>query len=546
MSKISQYLNEHILGEVMCAESVRKQFSTDGSILTVTPDLIVNPRATEDIRKIARFTWQLAEKGHVMPITIRGGGTDQTGAAVNNGIIINSLAHLNKIIYLNLKDKDQFVHTQPGVTFGNLNEALRTHGITIPTSPTSSAYSTIGGAVANNSAGPLSGQYGKTGDFVTRLEVVLANGDIIETGRISKHELNNKKGLQTLEGEIYRKIDAIIEDNEQIINDKISNRINDNSGYPGIAKVREKDGSFDLTPLFIGSQGTLGIISELVAKTIFVNFEESILVATFDNPEVARDTADALIPLKPVILQLTDCELYDIARTHGKKFIFDNNEDTAKASSVLYICFNDFSNKARNHKLKKTVKILSKVDSKIFTSDEYSVEDLHAILEVSSSVILSDNKEESYPQLIDGLSIPADRREEFIVALSDLSAKHHIKLPLQINWLNGVIHARTALNLHTISDKQKTFKLISDCAEIVYKFGGSFCYESAEGRLKSLAAYSQFDDSINEIYNQIRLVFNPFGTLNPGVKQLNDVKTLVSILHPSSDLSLFSKYSPRN
>ena len=103
MNNIALYLNEHLLGEVTSAESVRKQFSRDGSILSVTPELVAHPRVTNDIRKVARFSWQLAEKGHVLPNTARGGGSDKTGAAIGKGIIVNTLAHLNGIIFISLK-----------------------------------------------------------------------------------------------------------------------------------------------------------------------------------------------------------------------------------------------------------------------------------------------------------------------------------------------------------------------------------------------------------------------------------------------------------
>ena len=137
MNKIAQYLNEHILGEATSSEPIRESFSRDASILSIMPEIIVNPRVTNDIRKVARFTWQLAEKGHVLPITVRGGGSDQTGAAIGKGIIINTVAHLNNIIYISTKSKDQFAHVQPGVNFGNLNDVLNSHGMTIPSFPSS-------------------------------------------------------------------------------------------------------------------------------------------------------------------------------------------------------------------------------------------------------------------------------------------------------------------------------------------------------------------------------------------------------------------------
>lgn len=545
MSKVSKYLNEHILGEVVSADVVRDKFSHDGSILSVTPELVINPRTTNDIRKVARFTWQLAEKGHVMPITVRGGGSDQTGAAIGKGIIINTVAHLNNIIYINLKDKDQFIHVQPGVNFGTINETLKSHGLFLPTYPTSAAFSTIGGAVANNAGGILSGRYGRTGDKVNRLEVILANGDLIETSRISKHELNKKKGLQTLEGEIYRKIDGLIEDNQEIIDSQLSKKPLENTGYSGIAKVKNRDGSFDLTPLFIGSQGTLGIISELVMNTDFYSCDESVFVATFTKPEDARDAADIIATFKPAILELLDNGIFDAARTEGKQYIFDKSEVGSDISTVLYASFNDFNIKQQHHKIKHIIKKLSKFETRILTSNEYPIEELKMIREIGSAIIQPEAKESSAPSLIDGASIPSERREEFVNAVGELAAKHHIELPLHFYWLNGVVHTRTPLQLHTISDKQKVFKLISDYYELVNKVGGSMITESAEGRLKTVGTYNQLDDDIISLYKDIKLVFDPFGTLNPGVKQPTEIKTLVSELNPSFNIADFIKYSPQ-
>lgn len=544
MSKITQYLNEHILGEVTSAESVRQNFSRDGSILNITPELVVSPRVTNDIRKVARFTWQLAEKGHVLPVTARGGGSDKTGASIGKGIIVNTIAHLNKIIYVNLKSKDQFVHVQPGVKFGALNDALKSQGMIIPAYPASSAYSTIGGSIANNSGGPLSGCYGLVGDWVKRLEIVLANGDLIETNRISRRELDKKKGLQSFEGELYRKIDGIIEDNQSLIADKIANNGRDNTGYPGIAKVKERNGSFDLTPLIIGSQGTLAIISEAVVRTDFYSSEESMIVAAFNDAEAARDAADILVTTQPAILELIDGELFDIARTHGKKYPFFDNDSSKSVGTVIFVNFNDFSDGARKRKMKHALKKLSKFDATILTSNDHSPDELYSIREVSSVVLQLESGTESMPSLIDGASVPAERREEFITALGELAKKHHITLPMSIQWLDGVIHARPTLQLHNVSDKQKAFKLVTDYAELVTKYSGTLVAESGEGRLKATAAYAQLDDETLDIYTQIRMAFDPFGTLNPGVKQKSDLKTLVSQLNPDYDLADFAKYSP--
>src|ERR1035437_2324537 len=121
MNKVAQYLNEHITGEITANRSILDRYSRDGSVLTISPELVMFPRVTNDIRKAARFSWQLAEKGN--------------------------------IIHIALKDKEHVVHVQPGLKLKNLNDTLNWQGLCIPGSPRDDDYSTVGGAVANNSRG---------------------------------------------------------------------------------------------------------------------------------------------------------------------------------------------------------------------------------------------------------------------------------------------------------------------------------------------------------------------------------------------------------
>jgi FAD/FMN-containing dehydrogenase len=547
MSKISQYLNEHILGEVTSSDAIRTAFSKDGSVLTIRPELVVFPRVTNDVRKAARFSWQLAEQGHILPITVRGSGSDQTGGAIGKGLIINTTAHLNDVIYLGMKDKARLVHVQPGITFKLLNDILKSHGSFVPSYPTSSLYSTVGGAVANNNAGPLSGRYGSTGEWVDRLEIVLANGDLIETSRINKRELSKKKGLQTFEGEIYRKIDGIIEDNQKLINDKIDPKVRDNSGYHGIAQVKRGDGSFDLTPLLIGSQGTLAIISEIVLKTEFYSKDQSILIGVFPSIEAAHDAADAVVrSAQPSLLEIFDGTFYEDAREKGKTYpFFQGDTDGDSVGALLYVGLNDFNAHARSKKLKRLSKNLAKLGAtQLLSSEEHSIEELEAIRDVAASLLATDGKETPLVPLLDGASIAANRLEEFSNGVKELSAKHHVQLPLHIRALDGTIYTRPALDLEKVSDKQKLFKLLADYTELVFRCNGSILADGAEGRIKTAAVYAQLDEELFEVFSQIRSVFDPYGTLNPGVKQKNEIHTLVAQLRSGYDTANLANYSP--
>ena len=531
MNKIAVYLNEHLLGEVTSSKAMRRRYSRDGSVLTITPEIIAFPHITNDIRKIARFSWQLAEKGHPLGLTVRGTGSDTTGAAIGKGMIVSTGTHLNNI--LTILAKDRLIQVQPGVTFEALNNALKWQGLALPNAPQNERYSTIGGAIANNSLG----NSGEVSSSIEKLEVVLANGDLIETGRIGKHDLNKKLGLQTFEGEIYRKLEGLIEDNEELIKQLAADQTRDNSGYKSLSLVKEKDGSFDLTPLFIGSQGTLGIISEIVLKTQFYK-DQTIAVAVVDDAAMARDITDRLIELAPSALKTIDGELFRRAAELGAQAALLGSVESI--GTVIYVEFNDASDRAQLGKLKKMRKLLTKLNVGMVDSSDHQIDEFEAVLSIGDSLRRAGNDDAIALPIIDGAFVSAGRREEFTESLAELASKHHIELPLITNVLTGTIDAYPVLKLDVIGDKQKLFRLISDYADLVAKTDGAFISDGGEGRLKANAAWAALSEEETALYEQLRAIFDPFGTMNPDVKQKNDIRSLVASLRTSYDITDFA------
>lgn len=544
MSKVANYLNEHIQGEVTTETAVRRALSTDASVLSIIPEMVVYPRSTNDIRKVARFSNQLAEKGHVLPITVRGGGSDQTGAAIGNGLILNMTAHMNSIFELDSKQK--LVRVQPGATFKALNDALGLHGLHIPSYPSSAAYSTIGGAIANNASGILSGKYGATGGWVHQLEVVLSNGDIIQTGRISKRELGRKKGQQNFEGEIYRQIDNLITDNSELINSAIAVDVRDNAGYTGIADVKRRDGSFDLAPLFVGSQGTLGIISEIIMKAEFMG-GQSVAAIAFDSLNAARDAIDGIRQFEPNLLELIDGSLYEQALQRGKKYQFyADAAEKGDVAAILLVGFDDLNEHRRHKKQKKLAKLLAGAVHLTAAKDAYEADDLLLLREVSYVALSPDGVGTAAPALVDGAYIPFGRLEDFMTALGEFAAGHHVAMPLYGSILDNIYYTRPVLQLHRVGDKQKVFKIIDEYAKLVASYGGHLVGEAAEGRLKAPFAYRDIGEDLAKLYHDIRGIFDPNGILNPGVKEKTDLKHLVSMLRADYDLSAFASHLPVN
>ena len=547
MNKIATYLQGHISGEVLTSDKAREYFSTDASILQAKPALIVYPRTANDIRKVARFSWQLAEKGHVLPITARGGGTDLSGAAIGKGIIMSFPAHLNKILELDTKQK--LVRVQPGVNFKSLQETLHTHGLFLPPFPASYQYSTIGGAIANNSGGEKSFRHGTMRDWVDKLEVVLANGEVIQTGRISKRELNKKKGLPTLEGEIYRAVDGIIMENDDLL-DKVGlgPDVTKNSVGYDLIDVKRRDGSFDLTPLFIGSQGTLGIITEAILKVAPYSPHHELIVAGFTDVDTALQAIDAIHPFKPDAIEMVDSHLLDFAAKHQgvtlpAELVLQGGVAPAM---VLFISCDDPSDRNRVKITRKIMKALRPLtDNMVATGDPDEQEKLWALRHSAAAVTNFDQGgKAALPVVEDGI-VPAAAFNQFIAEAYKLFEKHHLEVALWGHAGDSNLHMQPLLDLKKLGDRQKTFKLMDEYYKLVIKLGGSIAAEHNDGRLRAPYVAAQVGEEMHQLYVQLKTAFDPHGTLNPGVKTGTTLKELVDMLRDSYSLAHLAEHLPR-
>jgi FAD/FMN-containing dehydrogenase len=539
MSKVASYLRGHLSGEVSVREDVLVAMALDGGVLAQKPEMVIYPRNTNDIRKVARFSWQLAEKGHKLPITVRGAGTDATGAAIGRGISLVTTAHMNRIFEYDTKQK--LIRLQPGVTLTALEAALGLHGTGIMALAGSYPYGTVGGAIASATTGIMAGKYKTIEASIDQLEVVLANGDVLQTKRLSKRELNRVKGEQTFAGDIYRGIDRIIDDYADVL-DQL--RSNDATGYNTIADVKQKDGSFDLTPLFVGSQGTLGVIVEMIMRSEFRSTHIATAALVFESGEQARDALDDICKMAPAFVEYFDAALLDRASAAGKDYDFYvAAKESFSPASVVLVGFDDFSERQRAKHIKRLSKMFDKQPGVMCVTAAGDITDMLAdargIGYYSSS---PDHATESAPSLFAGFHVPTERLEEFTKGLAEIAANNHIALPMAGHAYTNIYGIYPMLSLSKVADKQKIFKLLEELTLLVYAHKGTMIAEGGEGRLKTKCVYGQLGERIVRMYTEIRQVCDPHGTLNPGVKQVADVRSMAEMLRGSHDAGQRARY----
>lgn len=529
MNKIAHYLQEHLSGEVTTATKVRKYFSTDTSIFTITPSIVVYPRNENDIRKTARFTWQLAERGRVVPITARGAGTDQGGAAIGSGIMLVFPAHMHRI--LELDSKAGTVTVEPGVGYGKLQQTLHTHNRFLPPFPSSIEYCTIGGAVVNNAAGEKTFKYGSTRDFVKGLKVVLANGEAIETKRLNKRELSKKLGLSSLEGEIYRSLDALIEENKELIG-RMRPHVTKNSAGYALDLVKQKGGSFDLTPLFSGSQGTLGIVTEILLETVPYTTQTTLIAALFDDIKVAEQVLADLRKFSdgPSALEFVDEHLLNFVHEHNPNLI-KGVIDPPFPKLVLLIEFDNASERVQKRMAKKATRLLKKYQVAYRVETEpLQKEELWKVRHSAATVVsFSEGSLDSVPIIEDGV-VPAEHFGTYLEAAQKLFAHYGFKSAMWGHAGDANVHMQPLMDLGQVGDRQKAFKLIDDYYKLVISLGGSTSGEHGDGRLRAPYLSQLYGEDVYQLFRQVKHIFDPYGTLNPGVKidvTSNDVKSIV-------------------
>lgn len=544
-SKVAYYLQEHLSGEVITSADARRYFSTDGSVLTLTPALIVYPKNENDVRKTARFTWQLAERGRVIPITPRGAGTDQGGAALSSGIILAFTAHMNRL--LEYDDKSGVLVTEAGANYGKLQQTLYTHDRFLPPYPASIEYSTIGGAVANNTSGVRGVKYGSTRDFVRSLRVVLANGEVIETERLSKRDLNKKLGLATFEGEIYRALDSLIEESHDLLA-KLDLPVTKNTAGYALQYVKDKDGSFDLTPLFVGAQGTLGIVTEIALDTQPYSPATTLLVGYFDD--VAKATT-AIMELRdlsemPSALEMVDDQLLSFVDTINPNLLKGVLEKPMPKVALL-VEFDNPSERTQKRLAKKASKILEHhAVAHVIETEPARQEELWKLRNAAATVVAhGEGNARALPFIEDGI-VPPERFQEYLDSIHQLFARHRLQGAVWGHAGDANLHMQPFLDLSQVGDRQKVFRLLDEYYHLIISLGGSTSGEHNDGRVRGAYLERLYGAEVYQLFQKVKQIFDPYGTLNPGVKINATVDNLKSMLRPNYSIDHLYDHLPRS
>ena len=533
-------LREHITGYISDASHVRDYFATDGSIFTITPAAVVYPSNTADVQAVVAYAAEQAgKKGKRFSLVARGRGTDLSGGALGDGAAVVFPAQMNRVLRLNKNT----VTVQPGLTFGTLLTLLQTHGRTIPSFPASSDFASAGGAVANNSAGQYSGKYGSTAAWVKSLKVVLDDGSLIETKRVSRRELNRKKGLMTREGDLYRGIDGLLQDHAALIKESWPQTTKNVAGYQ-LPAIRGRDGSIDLTQLFIGAQGTLGLITEITFKTMPYEARKTLLVAHFDSIEKAGEAALKLRKLQPSAIEMVDAHLLDYIRQQHPERL----EGIVPAESpkvLMLIEFDNPSHLRQNLLGRRATRNLGKFATFVHTTNDTAEQEaLWAVRRSAAVVMAAANGAKKALPIIEDACVPIAKMGEFLESTYTLLRKHKLDIAVWGHVNDANFHLQPFLDLNKAKDRKLILKVMDEFYTMVIKLGGTTTGRHGDGILRAPYLEKLYGKEVYGVLKEVKQLCDPQGIFNPRAKLGVTKSELSSLLRHEYSLNHLYDHLP--
>ena len=500
--------------DVFTDQNIRDYFSTDGSIFTQTPQAVVYPTSTNDVSQVVKILDQEARsKRKTVGITARGKGTDQSGGALGEGISLVFPAHMHHI-----KEVDKnLITVQPGVHYASLQRVLHSHGRFMPPYPSSINYCSIGGAIGTNACGEKTIKYGSTREYVKSLTVVLSNGEVITTKRINAVSLARKKQQQNLEGKIYREVDELLKTNHEIVKSAQPHTSKNAAGY-NLWGVRGRYGSFDLTPMIDGSQGTLGIVTEAQLNVPIYNPHTTLLVGFFDDLDHMGAACRKLIKLDPSALEFVDKNLLDFLQKNHPSMI--RGLIPAPTPKIVLLCeFDNHSSVVRQTKVHRAIRIMENyARSHRMSVKKEEQKELWRIRHSAAAVIwMNKGKQKALPIIEDGV-VPLHKIKEFLEAAYKLLKKYNLDIAVWGHAGDANLHMQPFMDMSKATDRTKVLKLADEFYKMVIEFGGSTCGEHNDGLSRAPYLKQLYGEDVYNLFVQVKKIFDPHNIMNPGKK----------------------------
>jgi len=526
-------IKEFFKGDIEDDAETLKRYSHDASLLEVKPEIVLYPKDVEDIKSIVKFATEKKKEGKHISITARAAGTCMSGGSLNDSIILDTQRYMSGVISIDHK----IAKVLPGTFYRDFEKQTLSKGLIMPAYTASKSICAIGGMVMNNAGGEKTLAYGKTENYVREMKIVLADGEEYTIVPLTKAELTAKKRKRSFEGKLYKQISDLIKENEEMIASAKPNVSKNSAGYY-LWNVWDEDGKFNLNKLLVGSQGTLGILTEVTFDLVKVKQYSKLFVLFLkdlkDIPEIVRIVS----PFKPESIESYDNHTFNMAM----KFLPDLIKQMKVKNFIKFaLSFWPEVKMVFTGGLPKLVVLVEFASDSMADIDDrmQKLQAELAPLKLRTHISKSEQESQKYwtmrresfnllrkhvkgkrtAPFIDDFIVRPDRLPEFMPKLDSILSEYpDLIYTIAGHVGDGNFHIIPLMDMHNPKNKDIIIDLSQRVYDLVLEHNGSITAEHNDGIIRTPFLTKMYGKEVVDLFQKTKDIFDPEGIFNPGKK----------------------------
>jgi FAD/FMN-containing dehydrogenase/Fe-S oxidoreductase len=490
-------------GEVSSSLAQRGAFSTDNSVYRIVPALVVAPRDAGDVETLLKAADE--EPFRSLSLTGRGGGTGTNGQALNDGIIVDFRRQMNRILEINLEEG--WADVEPGLVLDDLNSSLASHGVFFAPTTSTANRCTIGGMVSTDASGKGSRIYGKTGDNLLGLDLVLSGGQSLrfdETPPDWSHPMLSE-------------IEAACDAGREPLLARVPRLSRRFTGFD-LEMARPDKRTLCWWRLAVGAEGTLGLITRIRVKLTKKPAHNRLGVIAVERFIDALDATERLLAFDPLAIEVMDEWVQRLAREGG---LLDDVPKSLTGQGDTVLVFIEFAGNDASkvdEQMAACLRAAAELPGFVAAHAASKPSDIAHLWSVRSGAVglLGAAEGRRKPiAFVEDCVVPPERLSEFVAAFRQILDEHGLAYGIYGHADVGCLHVRPALDIDDAQDRER-FKAVSDAVfAAATAHGGIFWGEHGKGiRGDYLEAF--VGEDVFRAFCRIKTAFDPGHRLNPG------------------------------
>ena len=523
-------------GGIDSSEDTRELFSHDASLFELVPEVVVSPKDTTDLRLLVKTVSIFKKKLPQLSLTARSAGTDMSGGAVTESVVVDFRKYFTKIYSVSEKS----ARVQPGVLYRDFEpRTLAQNNALLPCFPASRDLASLGGMVNNFSGGEKSLQYGKIDRYVKKLKVIFSDGNLYEVKALKKSELDKKMRQKNFEGLVYKRLFEMIEPNYhrlQVAKPKVSKN---STGYNLWDVWDPKNQVFDLTKLFVGSQGTLGLVSEIEFKLIHDHPHNGVLVVFMREKNLKQlgELINTVLATKPASFEAFDNHTLVLAfkffpyfrKTLGWWRLIKLGIQLIPDALLLfrgipkmvllieYTAEDPEEVKQKVHAMRQELKGYH-LEAMEEDASESKAWKFRIIRRESFNLLRKKVKDKHTAPFIDDFVVLPAHLPQFLPKLRRIIKKYNLLATIAGHMGDGNFHVIPLMKIEDPKERAKLQPAMKEVNELVLSFGGSISGEHNDGMIRGPWLERMYGRDVMALFKEAKKIMDPNNIFNPHKK----------------------------